>query len=287
MAMNAMKEAMFVVQGGNRGIGLGIVNDLLKRSKGFVVASCRRPDVDSFTRPSEELSLRNLQKEYGNRLSIIQLDVTSDQSISNAFENVKEIAKHRIGREKIDLLFNASGLLHDTYEPSHDGSKVKGPERSVKELDRDWMMQNYHVNCVGQLLVSKAFLPLLFPSKENLREEDPMAVIASISARVGSIGDNGLGGWYSYRMSKAALNMGMKNLSIELSRMKRQRQSVVVCLHPGTVETDLSSPFQKGVARDKLFSVEYSSKCMLDVLESLKPEDSGCLLAYDGQKIEW
>ena len=121
----------------------------------------------------------------------------------------------------------------------------------------------------------KHFLPLM--------PRDRRAVFAALSARVGSIGDNRLGGWHSYRASKAALNMILKNLSIELART--HPQAVVAGLHPGTVDTALSVPFQKGVAADKLFTADYSASRLLAVLDGLTPADSGGVFAWDGARI--
>ena len=109
------------------------------------------------------------------------------------------------------------------------------------------------------------------------------AVFAALSARVGSIQDNQLGGWHAYRASKAALNMLLKTLSIELAR--RNPTALCVGLHPGTVDTRLSEPFQRGVPEGKLFSPRRSARCLLNVLDRLSPEQSGQVFAWDGQPI--
>jgi NAD(P)-dependent dehydrogenase (short-subunit alcohol dehydrogenase family) len=114
-----------------------------------------------------------------------------------------------------------------------------------------------------------------------LREQ--RAVFAALSARVGSISDNRLGGWHSYRASKAALNMLLRNLAVELGRS--HPQAVVAGLHPGTVDTGLSRPFQKGVADGKLFAPAYSAERLLAVLDGLTPADSGGVFAWDGARI--
>jgi NAD(P)-dependent dehydrogenase (short-subunit alcohol dehydrogenase family) len=112
---------------------------------------------------------------------------------------------------------------------------------------------------------------------------DRRAVFAALSARVGSIGDNRLGGWHSYRASKAALNMILRNLAVELGRT--HPQAVVAGLHPGTVDTGLSAPFQRGVKPEKLFTADHSAERLLTVLERLTPADSGGVFAWDGQRI--
>ena len=137
------------------------------------------------------------------------------------------------------------------------------------------MRQVFELNTFLPIRVLSALMPVI------KRSGSPK--IAVLSARVGSISDNRLGGWYSYRGSKAALNMATKNMANEF----RRSEVVAVALHPGTTDTDLSKPFQKGVRPEKLFSVEYTSGMLLDVLQGLTPEDSGGFFAYDGSKIEY
>ncbi|MBJ7484466.1 SDR family NAD(P)-dependent oxidoreductase [Brevundimonas sp.] len=163
------------------------------------------------------------------------------------------------------LVFVATGVLHHG----------EAPERSYRAMTAEHLLRDYRVNTVGPALVAKHFLPLL--------PRDQRAVFAALSARVGSIGDNRLGGWHSYRASKAALNMILKNLSIEIARS--HPQAVVAGLHPGTVATDLSAPFQKGVAEGKLFDAAYSAERLLAVLDGLTTADSGGVFAWDGARV--
>ena len=163
------------------------------------------------------------------------------------------------------LIFVATGVLHDGEEP----------ERSYRTLSAEHMLRDYRINTAGPALVAKHFLPLL--------PKDQRSVFAALSARVGSIGDNRLGGWHSYRASKAALNMILKNLSIEMART--HPLAVIAGLHPGTVATDLSAPFQKGVTPGKLFDAAYSAERLLAVLDGLSPKDSGGVFAWDGARI--
>jgi NAD(P)-dependent dehydrogenase (short-subunit alcohol dehydrogenase family) len=132
------------------------------------------------------------------------------------------------------------------------------------------------VNAIGPALVAKHFLPLLARGRST--------AFAALSARVGSISDNRLGGWYGYRASKAALNMLIKTLSIELARTRPE--AVCVALHPGTVDTRLSGPFQRSVAPDQLFTPEVSGRHLLRVLERLVPSDSGGCFAWNGKAID-
>ena len=125
-------------------------------------------------------------------------------------------------------------------------------------------------------MIAKHFLPKL--NRENL------SIFAAISARVGSISDNYLGGWYAYRASKSALNMIIKNAAIEIGR--RNKNAVIVGLHPGTVDSKLSKPFQGNIPHNKLFTPEYSAKKLLEVISTLKPWQSGKCWAWDGTEVD-
>ena len=149
------------------------------------------------------------------------------------------------------------------------------PEKSLRELSAANLERNFLANTIGPALVAKHFLPKIQRNKR--------ALFVALSARVGSIADNRLGGWYAYRASKAALNMLIKTTSIEIARS--HKQAIVVGLHPGTVDTNLSKPFQKHVPSDKLFSANYSAKKLVSVLERLSAEDSGKVFAWDGSEV--
>ncbi|CAN5228634.1 SDR family oxidoreductase [soil metagenome] len=163
------------------------------------------------------------------------------------------------------LIILATGVLHDG----------EAPERSYRAMTAEHMLRDYRINTVGPALVAKHFLPLL--------PRDRPSVFAALSARVGSIGDNRLGGWHSYRASKAALNMILRNLAIEVARS--HPLAVVAGLHPGTVDTALSAPFQRGVVPEKLFTPGDSTERLLSVLGDLTPADSGGVFAWDGARI--
>lgn len=203
------------------------------------------------------------------------------------FAKVHGFARSRSGAQHIDLLDEASiaaaaaevakgpppalvivatGLLH---------AGDKGPEKALRDLDPAWLAKVYAVNAIGPALVAKHFLPLL--------PKVGRPVFAALSARVGSISDNGLGGWHGYRASKAALNMMVRNLAIEERR--QNSRAIVVALHPGTVDTALSQPFQGNVPAGKLFDPERAALQLLDVIEELKLSDSGKLFDYEGTEI--
>lgn len=167
-----------------------------------------------------------------------------------------------------DLVIVATGVL-----TLADGT---GPERSFKHLDADAMARLLHLNTIGPAMIAKHVLPL-FP-------RDAPATFAAISARVGSIGDNRIGGWHSYRASKAALNMLIRNFAIELGRT--HKQVIAVGLHPGTVDTALSEPFQNNLPDGQLTTREDCAGNLLDVLEGLSPDDSGNVFDWKGERVE-
>ena len=194
-----------------------------------------------------------------HRKSDQPLDILDEASIAAAAASLS--ATH----PPISLVIVATGLLH---------SDQKGPEKSLRELEPDWMIENFRINAVGPALVAKHFLPIM-------AKQGPIC-FAALSARVGSISDNRLGGWHSYRASKSALNMLIRNIAIEWQR--KNPQSVVVGLHPGTVETSLSAPFKGNPAHER-FPPTRAAGDMLSVLHGLKPEQSGQIFAYDGSLI--
>lgn len=167
------------------------------------------------------------------------------------------------------LVLVASGLLHDAADMT--------PEKKLADLDADALSRAFAVNAAGPLLLLQHLEPLL-PRRGRV-------VVAALSARVGSIEDNRLGGWYSYRCSKAALNQGLRCAAIELKRTRRE--SLCVALHPGTVDTPLSQPFQAGLPAGQLRGTDAAATSMLDVLSGLEPEDSGRFFAWDGERLPW
>ncbi len=185
------------------------------------------------------------------------IDILDEASIAAALSGI----------EHVDLAIIATGRLH-----LPDGVQ---PEKSWRKLDKAALLESYAINAVGPALVAKHLLPLL--PREN------KAVFAALSARVGSISDNRLGGWYSYRASKAALNQLIRTLSIELALSNKN--AICVGLHPGTVDSRLSRPFQSGVAEGQLFTPQFAAERLLAVIEGLNAAQSGQLLAWDGSAI--
>ncbi len=245
-----------LIQGASRGIGLAFVERLLREGRADrVFATARDPETSP--------GLVALKERHGDALALVALDPTRPDSIAAAAERVGEQT------ERLHLLINCAGVLHVDSE--------FGPEKRLEQIDLDVLRRVFDVNAFGPLLVARAFRPLL--------GHDERSVLASLSARVGSIGDNRLGGWYAYRASKAAQNMFTRNLSIELGR--RAPRCVCVALHPGTVDTDLSRPFQRGVPPERLFTPEFAAGRLLEVIDGLNTEDSGHFFAWDGSPIPW
>ncbi|CAN1810218.1 Uncharacterized oxidoreductase C663.09c [Linum perenne] len=252
-----------MVQGASRGIGLEFVKQLLERNdNGKVVATCRKPNGST--------GLLELKDKYAERLTVLPLDLTVESTIKESAESITR----QFG--SLDLLINASGILSIP--------NVLQPETTLSKLDKSSLMLAYEVNAVGPILVIKHMWPLLKAGGGRNSGKD-FAVVASLSARVGSIGDNKLGGWHSYRSSKSALNQLSKTASVEFARKKDPIISIVV--HPGTVDTDLSRPFQKNLPKDKLFTKEFSAKKLLGIIDNTKVTDNGKFFAWDGQEIPW
>jgi NAD(P)-dependent dehydrogenase (short-subunit alcohol dehydrogenase family) len=167
-----------------------------------------------------------------------------------------------------DIVIVATGRLH--------GYGLQ-PEKSMRALEADALMESYRINAIGPALIAKHVLPKL--------PRDRKSVFAALSARVSSISDNRSGGWHAYRASKAALNMLIRNGAIELA--VRNPKAVCVTLHPGTVDTDMSKPFLSNVPNEKLFSPDVSARHLLGVINDLTPEQTGRLIAWDGRIIDY
>lgn len=214
----------------------------------MIAASGRFATVHALSRKPAQFGPTNIRSGH--------VDILSEESIQAALADV----------EAPRLVIVASGILHD---------QARGPEKSWRALNVDWMENVMRINAFGPALVAKHALPKM--------PRDGKSCFAAISARVGSISDNRLGGWYGYRASKAALNMLLKTLSVEFART--HAQGCILGLHPGTVDTSLSQPFQKGVPGDKLFTPAFSANAMLSVINANGAEATGGLFAWDGQPI--
>lgn len=233
-----------VIIGATGGIGNALVAELAARE-----------DVDTVHALSRTGTSPGLAKVQAGRI-----DLNEEASIEAAAASVKMTGAP-------DLVFVASGLLSD-------GAELQ-PEKSYRHQSADAFQRVFEINTFGPGLVAKHFLPIM-PRKGR-------SVFAVLSARVGSISDNRLGGWHAYRASKAALNMLIKNYAIEQAR--RNEDFIAVSLHPGTVDTALSEPFQSNVPDKQLFSPEVSAHHLLGVIETLRPADSGKAFDWAGKEI--
>lgn len=194
------------------------------------------------------------------RVESLAFDLQDEPSIAAA-------AAHCRAGGPLHLVFVATGVLHR-------GGELQ-PEKSWRALTAQSLAQSFAVNAIGPALLAKHFL-------EGLATGDK-AVFAALSARVGSIGDNRLGGWHSYRASKAALHMLTRTFAIELAR--RNPTALCIALHPGTVDTSLSRPFQSGVPAGQLFTPSHAAQCLLQVIDTLDVSASGNAFAWDGQRL--
>jgi NAD(P)-dependent dehydrogenase (short-subunit alcohol dehydrogenase family) len=170
------------------------------------------------------------------------------------------------GRGELRLVIDATGFLHDERQ---------GPEKSWRQLDAAKLARSFALNAIGPALIMKHVLPRLPRSGK--------AVFATLSARVGSIGDNRLGGWYSYRASKAALNQLVRTAAVELSR--RSSDALCIALHPGTVATPLSRPF--AAPGLEVHSPAVAARHLLTVIDRLTAEASGGFFDWRGQPVPW
>ncbi|MEL6495500.1 MAG: SDR family NAD(P)-dependent oxidoreductase [Cyanobacteria bacterium J06623_7] len=253
--LSEIQSANALIVGASQGIGLGFVRSYLQQNNiQRIFATYRDANTAS--------ELFELQKSHGDRLKCLQVDITSEAQIAAATEEMQTEVK------QLHLAIYCVGVLHD--------AKI-APEKSLRQINAENLIYSFQVNSVGAVLLAKHLMPLF-------RKTDA-SIFASISAKVGSIGDNRLGGWYGYRASKAALNMFLKTTAIEYSR--RCPKTVVVALHPGTTDTRLSQPFQKNVPEGKLFPVEKTVGLLSQVINDLEQKDSGEFFSWDGTLLPW
>ncbi len=209
----------------------------------------------------KELSDQGFKNIIGfNRSSSPRLDLLNEETIAQSAQFIKD------QNIPVSLVFDATGLLHDDNNM---------PEKTYKNIDQIFMRKNFEINVMGPALIMKYFLPLL--------DKEEKSIFASISAKVGSISDNRYGGWYSYRASKAALNQMIKTASIEM-KMKNQN-AICLAIHPGTVESKLSKPFQKNDLT--IQSPQKSASNIFKILTSSTSKDTGSFYNWDGKIIDW
>jgi NAD(P)-dependent dehydrogenase (short-subunit alcohol dehydrogenase family) len=241
-----------LIVGASQGIGLGFVRQFLDMDRiDRVYATYRQIET-----ATELLAINH------DRLQCLQLDLTIEAEIERAIAIIKTETS------TLHYAINCVGILHD------DNLQ---PEKSLRQIDSDRLTRYFQVNAISAILLAKHIQPLLKHSDRS--------IFATISAKVGSIGDNHLGGWYGYRASKTALNMLMKTTAIEYKRTCPN--AIVVTLHPGTTDTRLSLPFQRNVPPEKLFTIDRTSHQLLAVIDKLTPTDSGEFFSWDGTRLPW
>ncbi|QEY31732.1 SDR family NAD(P)-dependent oxidoreductase [Synechococcus sp. RSCCF101] len=235
---------------GAGGLGHALVAALASRAPGLRVwATSRDPE-------------RALAAERAGAVRVLPLDVRDGDSLDRLGEAVLAEA------QPLRLVIVALGVLH---------GEGLSPEKRLDHVTFHSLERVFAVNAFGPLLLARALAPAM--------PRDQPCQFASLSARVGSIGDNRSGGWYSYRAAKAAQNQLLTCLALEWRR--RRPQTCVTLLHPGTTDTPLSRPFQASVPQGRLFTPERAAGHLLDVLQAQTPERSGDFLAWDGQAIPW
>ncbi len=242
-----MTRDIAVVVGASGGIGRAIAERLVADPaySRVIALSRRRPDGWA----------------HDERRDWIAIDVLEEPTLAAAAAQISETGS-------LTRIVVATGQLHGTGLV---------PEKSMRTVSLDSMTALFAVNAAGPALVAKHLLPLTPRPRAS--------VFAVLSARVGSIGDNRLGGWFAYRSSKAALNMLVRTLAIEHRRT--HPLGVCVVLHPGTVDTALSAPFQARVPDGKLFPPDRSAAALLSVMDGLEPDATGGFFAWDGSRIPW
>lgn len=244
----------FLVAGGGHGIGLGLVKHLVTAYKDLVVHATFRQ-----AEKAEELFL--MRETYSQRLHLHELAASKEQDYE---ELSRSITAHS---PRLDGFINCIGYLHDDQN---------GPEKKLADVNPEQVLHVFQINSLPTLLFAKHLLHLF-------KHQDP-TIFAAISARVGSIGDNRSGGWYSYRASKAAMNMFIKNIALEYQ--KYRCNTLVLALHPGTTETELSLPFI-GRSKYTIHSPEEAASNLIKVLSDRTSEDHGGFFDWEGKRVPW
>jgi NAD(P)-dependent dehydrogenase (short-subunit alcohol dehydrogenase family) len=244
-----------LVVGASRGIGLALVE-----------AQLDDPGVDNVIATHRDGSnlaaLSDIRERHGDRLTLHRLDVADRQSFADFADF---LAGSGAG---IDLAIHAAGILHD-------GSLQ--PEKSVSQCEPDNLKRMFEINSIAPLMTARTLLPL--------QSRNQRFTFAALSAMVGSIGDNRLGGWYGYRASKAALNQFIRTLANEC-RFSHPR-AAIVAVHPGTTDTHLSRPFQRNVDAKRLYTPKQTASRILAVIDGIGSDGSGRFYNWDGSEIPW
>lgn len=248
------RPATVLVTGASGGIGLAILRALLDDAQ---VGGVHAVSRGATSHPE----LAALAGAHGARLQRVDADLSRDDGFAAVRHALRDTPA-------LDLVVHAAGVLHADHV---------APEKSVGEVRRATLESVFALNAFAPILLAQALMPWLAGRRP--------VVFASLSARVGSIGDNRAGGWYAYRASKAAQNQLMRTFAIEWRR--RNPYGICLLLHPGTVATPLSAPFRSRVPADRLFAPEDAAAKLLRIIASSTPADTGRFVAWDGSDIPW
>lgn len=243
-----------LIAGITGGIGLAMATQLLEDEPDTALIGVARSATSND-------DLEDLSARYSSRLTLLDADVAEPASLQQALKLLPADLK-------LTRVIYAIGLLHDI---------AMGPEKRLADIDLDAMLHSYKVNTLGFLCLMQALVPWL-------RHREHKTIVA-LSAKVGSLSDNQFGGWYAYRCSKAALNMAVRNLSIEAHR--GLRPCTVIALHPGTTATPLSAPYQQSLAKLKVHTPKDSAANLWQVIQQLTEADNGRFLNWDGTELPW
>lgn len=267
-----------LILGGNGGIGRAIIDEILLRHPTANIFATWHSKKPVYRQESQTISE---DTNIALNFQWFSVDVSSESEIKALSAKVRDALLVRENKDRdrdsdeketkslaLDWIINAVGVLHVNNA---------SPEKSIRQVEPDFFIKNIEFNTLPTLLLAKHFASLI--------KKSSAPVFTTVSAKVGSIDDNHLGGWTSYRCSKAALNMALKNISLEWRRSIPK--ACVVALHPGTTDTELSMPFQSGVAEGRLFSPQKTARYLLDVVASLTPEKTGKFFSWDGTEIPW
>ncbi|KAK7180051.1 hypothetical protein DPSP01_010719 [Paraphaeosphaeria sporulosa] len=257
-----------LVSPASRGIGFAIARRILQTTNAPLVATARKDLAGTKHKLLDGLDVDE------NRLTMLEVDVLVEDTISNAAAACKERFPTPINQ--LQLAFIVPGMLH--------------PEKSPAQIDASSALLTFRTNTLGPMLMVKHFSPFL-PKKKAIQPEEhelqglpPTAAMALMSARVGSISDNALGGWYSYRASKAGVNQVVKTFDNHLRTSSGDR-AISVALHPGTVKTEFSKEFWGGVKQGKLFEKEFVAERLVEVVMGVGVEGRGKCWDWEGKEV--
>jgi NAD(P)-dependent dehydrogenase (short-subunit alcohol dehydrogenase family) len=252
---NLQEPAQVLIVGASRGIGLACCEQLLEQSPTARVWAVSRQSTQSE-------ALQRLVELHAGRLQLVDCDARSEDHLSDLAALICSQTS------QLNLILHTAGILQEGAAKA---------EKGLSQVTLEGLLASFTTNACAPLLLLKHLIPLV--------RGRHTCTYAGLSARVGSIGDNRLGGWYSYRASKAALNQLLHTASIELKRLNPN--STVLSLHPGTTDTLLSKPFQANVPAEKLFTPAFVAERILALIDEHGPDDTGSFWAWDGEKIPW